>query len=56
MQPYYRKTFGYKRGDFPNAEYVGERILSLPLGANLLDKDIKDVIRAVKKLLYLCKK
>lgn len=50
-QPYYKKAFGYKEGDFPNAEFVGERILSLPLGANLTDNDVKDVIRAVKKVL-----
>lgn len=50
LHDYYRKTYGYKKGDFPNAEYVGERTLSLPLGANLTDKDVKDVIRAVLKL------
>lgn len=50
-QPYYRKTFEYKKGDFPNAEYVGERIFSLPLAANLKEKDMRDVIWAVKKAL-----
>ncbi|MFH1827384.1 MAG: DegT/DnrJ/EryC1/StrS aminotransferase family protein [bacterium] len=51
LQPYYRKTFGYKKGDFPNSEYVGERILSLPLGANLTKSDTQSVIGAVKKVL-----
>ena len=51
LHPYYRKTFGYKKKDFPNAEFIGERILSLPLGANLTDEDVKDVITAVKKVL-----
>lgn len=50
-QPYYKKTFGYKKGDFPNAEFVGERIVSLPLGANLSKKDVSDVIRTVKYIL-----
>ena len=45
---YYRKTFGFKKGDFPNAEFVGERTISLPLGANLTEKDINYVIQAVK--------
>lgn len=51
LHPYYSKTYGYKKGDFPNAEFVGERILSLPLGANLTDEDVKDVISAVKNIL-----
>lgn len=51
-QPFYRKIFGYKKGDFPNAEFVGERILSLPLGANLSERDVKDVIRTVKFVLH----
>lgn len=53
LHPYYRKTYHYKKGDFPNAEFVGERILSLPLGANLENKDVNDVITAVKRLLSL---
>jgi dTDP-4-amino-4,6-dideoxygalactose transaminase len=50
LHPYYQKTFGYKRGDFPNAEFVGECLLSLPLAANLKEKDIIDVIQAVQWL------
>ena len=51
LHPYYRKSLGYKKGDFPHAEFVGERIVSLPMGANLTDKDVADVIGAVKKIL-----
>ncbi|MEX2007740.1 MAG: DegT/DnrJ/EryC1/StrS aminotransferase family protein [Candidatus Levyibacteriota bacterium] len=51
LHPYYRKTFGFKKGDFPNAEFIGERIISLPLGANLTDKDVKDVISAVREII-----
>lgn len=51
LHPYYRKTFGFKNGDFPNAEFVGERIISLPLGANLTNQDVNDVIWAVKRIL-----
>ena len=53
-QPFYRKAYGYKNGDFPNTEFVGERILSLPLGANLSDTDAKDVIKTVKFVLKNC--
>lgn len=48
FHPFYKKQYGFKKGDFPNAEFVGERILSLPLGANLKEQDITDVIETVK--------
>ncbi len=51
LHPYYRDTFGYKRGDFPNAEFISERTISLPLSAKLTDADVEDVIRAVRKVL-----
>ncbi|MFA4982265.1 MAG: DegT/DnrJ/EryC1/StrS family aminotransferase [Candidatus Omnitrophota bacterium] len=47
LHPYYRKTFGYRRGDFPNAEWISERTVSLPVSAKLTDKDTDDVINAV---------
>jgi len=51
LHSFYRKSFGYKRGDFPKAEYVSDRILSLPLSPKLTDEDVDDVIRAVKKVI-----
>ncbi|MBI5247321.1 MAG: DegT/DnrJ/EryC1/StrS aminotransferase family protein [Elusimicrobia bacterium] len=45
-QPYYAKTYGYKRGDFPNAEFISDRTLSLPLSPKLSDQDADDVIAA----------
>lgn len=51
LYPYYRKKFGYRRGDFPNAEFISERTISLPLSAKLKDKDVVDVITAVRKVL-----
>lgn len=51
LHPYYRKTYNFKKGDFPNSEFVGERILSLPLGANLTSRDVQDVSNTVKSLL-----
>src|SRR3989344_8317505 len=56
MHSYYRKTFGFKKGDFPNAEFIGERILSLPLGANLSEKDVNDVIFTIKRIINNNKK
>ncbi|MDR1323998.1 MAG: DegT/DnrJ/EryC1/StrS family aminotransferase [Candidatus Margulisbacteria bacterium] len=51
LHPYYRKTFGYQNGDFPQAEYVAERILSLPLSAKLTPQDVDDVVAALEKIL-----
>lgn len=51
LHPYYKSKYKFKKRDFPNAEFVGERIVSLPLGANLTSKDIKSVILTVKKIL-----
>jgi len=51
LHPYYEKTYGYKRGDFPNSEFISDRTISLPLSAKLSDEDVKDVISAVRKIL-----
>jgi len=51
LQPFYRKTFGYKRGDFPDAEWVSDRTVSIPLSPKLSDGDVDDVIDAVRKIL-----
>ena len=48
---FYRKTFGFRPGDFPHAEKVSERILSLPLFPSMTDSDVEDVIEAVKGIL-----
>jgi len=50
LHPYYRDQYGFKRGDFPNAESVYEREISLPLYPKITDKDVEDVIVAVKKI------
>jgi len=48
LHSYYRERFGYRLGDFPNAEHIGDRTLSLPLSAGLTDGDVADVIEAVR--------
>ena len=50
LHPYYQQTFGYKRGDFPNAEWISARTISLPLSAKLADGDVEDVIEAVRNI------
>src|SRR3989338_2292276 len=56
LQPFYQKTFGYKLGDFPNAEWISRRTVSLPLSAKLNDEDVEDVINAVKKIILRYKR
>lgn len=51
LHPYYRNTFGYKQGDLPNAEFLYERIVSLPLFPRMTCSDVQDVIAAVKTVL-----
>lgn len=38
---------GYKKGDCPNAEYLAEHCLSLPMFAELTDEDVTRVIEAL---------
>ena len=47
LQPYYRKKFGFKKGDFPNAESFYESEISLPLHQKMTQSDIDRVIKAV---------
>ena len=42
---------GWKRGDCPNAEYISDRTVSLPLSAKLTEEDVDDVIKAVQKVI-----
>jgi dTDP-4-amino-4,6-dideoxygalactose transaminase len=49
--PFYQQTFAWKNGQFPNAEWIGDRTLSLPLSVKMSDQDAEDVIVAVRKVL-----
>ncbi len=51
LHPYYRKMFGWQKGQFPNAEWIGERTISLPLSAGLEKNDVEDVCRAFYKVI-----
>lgn len=50
MHPYYRDTYGYKPGDFPIAESVFERTISLPLYPKMSMQDASDVVNAVRRV------
>ncbi len=48
LYKFYREKFGFRENDFENAFYVSNRILSIPLTPYLTDKDVFDVINALK--------
>ncbi|MGN6674982.1 MAG: DegT/DnrJ/EryC1/StrS family aminotransferase, partial [Thermomicrobiales bacterium] len=51
LQRYYRERFGMKRGDYPEAEWVSDRTVSLPLSPAMTEDDVEDVIAAVSDVL-----
>lgn len=51
LQPYYREHFGYKAGDFPEAERYYARAMSLPLFPLMEDSDVHRVADTVKNFL-----
>ena len=47
---YYRDNFGWRAEDYPEAHFVSERIMSLPLFPALTDADQDDAIAAVREI------
>ena len=48
--PYYRNTFGYNAKDFPNAEWVFERSISLPIYPGMTEQEVDYVIDSLSDL------
>lgn len=46
---YYKKTFGYKEGMFPNCEKIASSEISLPLYSKLTSGEVEYVIKVVTK-------
>lgn len=51
LYTYYKDKYGYKAGEFPNAEKFGEQVISLPFNQYLEFEDAKDVVESLKKLI-----
>jgi len=47
---WYKRTFGYRTGDFPNAESVYNKEVSLPIYPRMTDKQVDFVISKVREL------
>lgn len=46
--PYYRERFGWKPEDYPNAKKIGRETISIPISPKLSEKDVEDIIKAVR--------
>ena len=51
LHSFYQQRFDMRRGQFPNAEFVSDRTLSLPLSPKVTDEDAQDVVDALKAIL-----
>lgn len=50
QQPYYRERFAFADQDFPNATFIGERTISLPLSPAMSEQDVDDVANALSRI------
>ena len=48
---YYRERYGFESADFPNASWIGDRTVSLPLSAKLTTREVERVVAAVRTVL-----
>lgn len=51
LQPYYARKYGYKFGDFPNAENYYERCLSIPIFPSMSSGEVDYVVRKLESLI-----
>lgn len=56
LHPYYQRELGYHIGDFPNAEFISDRTVSLPISPSMSSDDVSDVIDAVQTVLNIYRK
>jgi perosamine synthetase len=51
LQPFYRDKFGYRRGDFPVTERLGDVCLALPFSGVMTEDQVECVCAAMEKAL-----
>ncbi len=51
LYPYYQEHFGYREGDFPVAEMIGERIVSLPLFPDMTVEQQDKVLQVIDNVM-----
>lgn len=50
LHPYYKQCFGYRGGEYPVSESAYDSLISLPMFHGMTDRDVDDVITAVRKV------
>jgi perosamine synthetase len=51
LQPFYKKEFSYKEGDYPVAENISKKTLALPFFNNLTEKQIDFTVKNLKEVI-----
>lgn len=54
--PFYQRTFGCGAGDYPNAEWIYERCLSLPVYPGMTDEEVDYVIHTISDIVKCFKR
>ena len=56
LHPYYQETYGWRAEDFPGANSVWPRLISLPIFPGMSEEEIGHVIGSVRKVSARCAK
>jgi len=56
LQPYMVKMFGYRRGDFPITEDLGDRSLALPFSSRMTEEEVVNVCQRLADALVTAEK
>lgn len=56
LQPFYRESFGYERGDFPVTERLGDRSLALPFSSVMSESQVDRVCERLRVAVQAARK
>ena len=48
LTTFYKKSFGYKKGDLPITEQISEQVLTLPMYPGLSTNEMDYIIRCIE--------
>jgi dTDP-4-amino-4,6-dideoxygalactose transaminase len=51
LQPFYQERFGYRRGDFPVTEHLGDVSLALPFSSVMTEAQVDQVCATLGRVL-----
>lgn len=51
LTQYFSETFGFQAGQFPIAEEIGNRVVSLPIYPRMAESDVDSVVQAIQEVL-----